>query len=119
MQQRDYLYIDDVVDLYLRIGESLSISTFELAGEIFNAGTAEPITVKDAIYAVYKQMNFNGYELILKKMSEKETIGEIDAQFMSHDKVTEKFGWLPSTSLEAGIKKSINWYRDYFNNYYD
>ena len=52
-------------------------------------------------------------------MSEKETIGEIDAQFMSHDKVTEKFGWLPSTSLEAGIKKSINWYRDYFNNYYD
>jgi CDP-glucose 4,6-dehydratase len=119
MQQRDYLYIDDVVDLYLKIGESLSNSSAELAGEIFNAGTGQPLTVKDAIYAVNKQLNFDGYKLIVEKMSKKETIGEIDAQFMSHQKVTDRFGWSPSTTLESGIKKSIDWYRGYLKYHYD
>lgn len=119
MQQRDYLYIDDVVDLYLKIGEALSNSSSELAGEIFNAGTGKPLTVKDAINAVNEQLNFDGYELILEKMSKKETIGEIDSQFMSHDKVTDKFGWKPSTSLDTGIKYSIAWYKDYLKKFYD
>ena len=52
-------------------------------------------------------------------MSKKETIGEIDAQFMSHDKVTETFDWSPSTSLDKGIKDSIKWYKDYLKNFYD
>jgi CDP-glucose 4,6-dehydratase len=119
MQQRDYLFIDDVVDLYLRIGESLSNSSSELSGEIFNAGTGKPLTVKDAITKVNEHLNFEGYELILEKMSKKETIGEIDAQFMSHDKVTETFDWSPSTSLDKGIKDSIKWYKDYLKNFYD
>ena len=52
-------------------------------------------------------------------MSKKKTVGEIDAQFMSHDKVTDRFGWLPSTSLDSGIRNSIDWYRGYLKNYYD
>jgi CDP-glucose 4,6-dehydratase len=118
-QQRDYLYIDDVVELYLNIGESLSNSSSELAGEIFNAGTGKPISVKDAINAVHEQLNFKGYELILEKMSKKETVGEIDAQFMSYDKVYKMFGWSPSTSLDIGIKNSIDWYKGYLKNHYD
>ena len=119
MQQRDYLYVDDVVDLYLKIGESLSNSRSELAGEIFNAGTGKPISVKDAINAVHEQLNIKDYELILEKMSKKETVGEIDAQFMSYDKVYKMFGWSPSTSLDIGIKNSIDWYKGYLKNHYD
>ena len=52
-------------------------------------------------------------------MSKKENVGEIDVQFMSHDKVTDSFGWLPSTSLDSGIRNSIDWYRDFLKNYYD
>jgi dTDP-D-glucose 4,6-dehydratase len=52
-------------------------------------------------------------------MSKKETVGEIDAQFMSHDKVTDKFGWSPSTSLDKGIRNSIDWYKGYLKNRYD
>jgi CDP-glucose 4,6-dehydratase len=119
MQQRDYIYIDDVIDLYLKIGESLSNSPSNLAGEIFNAGTGKPIKVKDAIQAVHEQLNFDGYKLILEKMSRRETSGEIDAQFMSHDKVRERFGWTPETDLFEGIKKSIEWYEGYLKKYYD
>lgn len=118
-QQRDYLYIDDVVELYLNIGKSLSNSSSELAGEIFNAGTGKPISVKDAVNAVHEQLNFKDYELILEKMSKKETVGEIDAQFMSYDKVYKMFGWSPSTSLDIGIKNSIDWYKGYLKNHYD
>ena len=75
--------------------------------------------MKDAIHAVHKQINFDGYESIMEKMSKKETVGEIDAQFMSHDKVTDRFGWVPSTSLDRGIRNSIEWYKSYLKNYYD
>ena len=42
---RDFLYVGDVVDLYLRIGESMAISPEKISGEVFNAGTNKPISV--------------------------------------------------------------------------
>ncbi|MDB4089711.1 hypothetical protein N9540_00415 [Gammaproteobacteria bacterium] len=52
-------------------------------------------------------------------LSKKETIGEIDVQFMSHDKVTDRFGWSPSISLDSGIRNLIVWYKGYLENRYD
>ena len=39
--------------------------------------------------------------------------------FMSHDKVADRFGWSPSTSLDSGIRNLIVWYKGYLENRYD
>jgi len=113
---RDFLYVDDVVDLYLLIGESIPKNPKKISGEVFNAGTNEPISVQKVLENVYKLIgNKNEFEEILNKMSQKKTIGEIQCQYMNYDKVNEYFGWSPTHSIHDGLNKSIDWYKKWLN----
>ncbi len=109
---RDFLYVGDVVDLYLRIGESMAISPEKISGEVFNAGTNKPISVRDILEVVYKLAgNKSDFEEILNLMNKKQTVGEIQCQYMNYDKVNEYFKWSPTHSLQDGLIKSIEWYK--------
>ena len=109
---RDFLYVSDVVDLYLRIGESMAISPEKISGEVFNAGTNKPTSVRDILEVVYKLAgNKSDFEEILNLMNKKQTVGEIQCQYMNYDKVNEYFKWSPTYSLQDGLIKSIEWYK--------
>ena len=109
---RDFLYVGDVVDLYLRIGESMAISPEKISGEVFNAGTNKPTSVRDILEVVYKlAWNISDFEEILNLMNKKQTVGEIQCQYMNYDKVNEYFKWSPTHSLQDGLIKSIEWYK--------
>ena len=109
---RDFLYVGDVVDLYLRIGESMAISPEKISGEVFNAGTNKPTSVRDILEVVYKLAgNKSDFEEILNLMNKKQTVGEIQCQYMNYDKVNEYFKWSPTYSLQDGLIKSIEWYK--------
>jgi len=41
--------------------------------------------------------------------------GEIDAQYLSGEKMEATFDWKPQRSLEDGIQDSIEWYRRHPN----
>ena len=113
---RDFLYVDDVVDLYMRIGESIPTNPKKISGEVFNAGTNEPISVRNVVENVYKLIgNENDFKAILNLMNEKKTVGEIQCQYMNYDKVNKYFGWSPSNSLPDGLAKSIEWYKKWLN----
>lgn len=119
-QIRDFIYIEDVVDLYLRIGEDLAKKPEILRGNIYNAGTNTPTSIRVALEIVYRlTANATKFQEILEIMKNKETIGEIDCQFMGYEKVQEHFGWRPKHSLEAGIAKTIKWFEGYLKNQYE
>ena len=42
---RDFIYADDVCDLYLKIAETVSKGNSDIFGEVFNAGTNDPISM--------------------------------------------------------------------------
>ena len=50
---RDFLYISDVVDLYLIMAKKISENK-ALGGEIFNAGSNDPINIKSLIMKIFK-----------------------------------------------------------------
>ena len=111
---RDFLYIEDVVDLYIQIAESLSKDKKTLSGQIFNAGSNVPKTVKQILEKVFTATGDGGeYNRILEDMKNKETVGEIDCQFMDHEKVKKYFGWTPQHSFNDGLLKTIDWYKRY------
>jgi len=114
-QKRDFLYIDDVVSLYLLISKELSNNPEKISGQIFNAGTEKPTSVSNVIDIVNSLIPFRDYDDILQKMKNKKTVGEIDVQFMSHQKVLNFFNWKPNTDLKLGIEYSIEWYKKYFS----
>ena len=114
---RDFIYAEDVADLYMRIAVGLIEEPNRLRGHIFNAGSNSPINMRTLITKIYNQLeNQDGLKIILDQMKGKITTGEISHQHMSFEKVFEFFGWQPSHNIDSGLKKTINWFRIFFEN---
>lgn len=112
---RDFIYVEDVADLYMRIAMALAADPESLRGQIFNAGNNDPINMRSLLSKIYKALN-NKPELerIVSDMKGKKTNGEIHYQHMSFDKVFEFFGWKPKHDMDQGLLKTIDWYKLYF-----
>jgi CDP-glucose 4,6-dehydratase len=113
---RDYIYVDDAVDLYMLFAEKLSQDK-SLRGEIFNAGTNEPKRVKDIVSKIYAILDKKDEYLLIEDMwADKQTIGEIDYQYMGYDKLNKYFNWKPLIDFDFGLKKTIEWFEKYLKN---
>ena len=111
---RDYLFIDDVSNLYLTLGMNLDLRRNELNGEVFNFGPNNPLSVKEVIEIIYSKMdNYDEYEIIKSKMKKNKTKGEIAVQLMDYEKVYKYFKYVPGYSFDEGIEKTIDWYEKY------
>lgn len=104
-QLRDFIYIDDVVDAFLRIA-----ALRQGFGGIFNVGTGHPRTVADVIAIIQKYTGNNG---VVHRGALPYRKGEGMAAFGSSEKLKQLTGWLPSVSLEEGLKKTVEWYKDF------
>ncbi len=40
---------------------------------------------------------------------------EIDAQYLSGDKIFERFGWKPKVNLDEGLRETVAWYASHFD----
>ena len=67
---RDYVYINDIVDLYLLLAKNLYKKP-KLRGEIFNAGTNQPLRVKEIVKKFYFHKKAPKIFKITKLMSKK------------------------------------------------
>jgi len=118
-QVRDFIYIDDVIDLYIKISKKLADEPASCSGEVFNAGTNSPITVKDVLKEIYSVVdNYDDFELIEKSMISKKTVGEINYQYMDYEKAFNYFSWKPTHSLHDGTQKTIEWFKKYLDDKY-
>jgi CDP-glucose 4,6-dehydratase len=112
-QIRDYIYVDDVIRLYSVMAENMARNP-ELSGEVFNAGTNDPKSVREIVEKVFLISNQpDKYAEIESQWADKKTIGEIDCQYMTFDKVNRYFGWKPETDLDTGIHQTIDWFKGY------
>ena len=111
---RDFIFVEDVANLYLIMGQALAENADNLSGQIFNAGTNDPQIVYEVLKKIYFQIgNEEAFQKIENEMKGKDATGEIDCQFMDHDKVNKFFKWKPKYNFNQGIEKTINWFRKY------
>lgn len=81
---------------------------------MYNAGTNTPKSVRNVLETVYSMSGQDdAFGQVLAMMQGKETVGEIDCQFMDFEKVEQHFGWSPTHSFEEGIGLTIEWFREY------
>lgn len=108
--ERDYLYIDDVVDLYLLLAERIE----RTRGEVFNAGHNQPIRVLDLIETLLRVAKRPD---LRPQITGKGTPhGEIDRQWLNAEKAREILGWEPRVPLEEGLRAAVTWYATYLKN---
>ena len=119
-QIRDFIFVEDVVDLYLRIGRKLAENPAMVRGQIYNAGTNTPRSVREVLSVVYRLAGrAKAFEGILEIMKGRETVGEIDCQYMDFAKVKRDFGLVPRHSFEDGITETIEWFKGYLKYKYE
>ena len=102
---RDFIFSDDIAEAYLLLAEKID----EARGEAFNFGSGDPVRMLDLVTQIVRLMGKeNDLEPVVMLQTKIER--EIDAQYLSSEKIFKKFGWQPSTDLETGLKKTIDWY---------
>jgi CDP-glucose 4,6-dehydratase len=104
--QRDFLHVSDAVAAYLAIELSLP----HHAGEPFNAGTGQPLSVRDVIVAVKEA---TGSDREPDFLSDRSLEGEIDSQFVDPSKLGEATGWAPGVGFTDGIAETVAWFREH------
>lgn len=100
---RDFIYIDDLVELYLRAG----IRASEYPGQVFNGGGGDAVTLEE-------------FTSLIREETHSESVIRWSGTAISYDsgrpeadltKVRSLLGWGPSTSLRDGIRETIAWFR--------
>jgi CDP-glucose 4,6-dehydratase len=93
---------------YISLAQNLQ--KLRLAGESFNFSNEFPIAVIELVKKIYETANRKPEYKILDQAKY-----EIRYQYLSSQKARRILGWRPKYTLEEGLKKTIAWYKDYFN----
>ena len=104
--QRDFTFIDDVVEGVLKIIPSPPSS--EVPHTIYNMGCSSPVRLMDFIRIIEKT---TGKEAIIEMA--KMQPGDVVSTFADTKLLETNFGYKPATSVEIGIEKFYEWFKDY------
>ncbi len=100
---RDFTYIDDIVS------GVVSAIDRAYAFEIFNLGRGQPIKLLEFIGEIEKNLGIRAR----KKMMPMQP-GDVHATFADISKAKKMIGYSPKTSVKEGIKRFVEWYKDYY-----
>ncbi len=103
---RDYFYVEDGAAAYMLMAEKLAEQP-ELGGNAFNFSYENQIDVLGIVQKILKLMDSNLEPEILNQAP-----NEILHQYLSAEKARQMLTWRPQFSLEDGLVKTIDWYRD-------
>ncbi|MFN7948202.1 MAG: GDP-mannose 4,6-dehydratase [Blastocatellia bacterium] len=107
---REFVYVDDVARGYLLLAEKIEAAR----GEAFNFGTNHPVQMLELVSRII-ELAGKSRKLEPKVMLKTKIAGEIDAQYLSAEKVGARLGWRAEISLDEGLKRTIEWYRNHLN----
>ncbi|MCK9478223.1 MAG: GDP-mannose 4,6-dehydratase [Firmicutes bacterium] len=102
---RDYFYVEDAVEAYMTLAEKME--ELKLAGEAFNFGNEQPLSVNEVVALILDIMKSNLKPVVLNQGA-----NEIENQYLDVSKAHKVLSWLPKHNIKEGIEKTVNWYRN-------
>lgn len=101
---RDYFYVADAVDAYLRLAEALPSEQFN--GQDFNFGTETPMSVVDLVARILRTMGREDLEPVIQNQASH----EIREQYLDCTKARTMLNWKPERTFDEGLQETIAWY---------
>jgi len=109
-QMRDFVYVEDVADAFLRAGASDAVN-----GDVFNVGGSEPISHTDLVKVLLEEAR-QGSVRFVEWPDEKRKI-DIGSFYSDSSKFTRTTGWQPAVALREGFQRTFAYYREHFDRY--
>ena len=120
--QRDFTYIDDIIEGVVRImgklpepdkawnGNNPDPGTSYTNYKIYNIGNNNPVELMEFIKTIEK---------VLGKEAKKEFMdlqpGDVPATYADIEDLINDVGFKPATPIEEGIKRFVRWYKEYYS----
>lgn len=97
---RDFLYVEDAARAYMLAGEKINMPT------PINIGSGQSVTIAWLVEEIKRLMNFQGETHFDTSKPDGQKRRQLDIW-----RAGQMLGWKPTTRLEDGLKKTIEWYR--------
>lgn len=105
--KRDFTYIDDITESILRLinkGPSP-----ESPYKIYNIGNNQPVQLNDFIQVLEKHLGKKAIKKLLPIQP-----GDVPETFADIDELVKDIDYKPQVSIEEGIEKFVEWFKDYY-----
>ena len=103
---RDFLYVEEAARAHLLLAERLA-GDATLRGEAFNFSHGVELTVLRLVQGILALMGSKLAPVIASTAK-----AEIEHMKLDTDKARRVLGWKPELDFEAGLRRTIAWYRD-------
>lgn len=118
--KRDFTYIDDIIQGIILVMErpparnnDFSTTKTVAAYKIYNIGNNQPVTLRRFISAIETATGKKAKENLLPMQA-----GDVPITYANLDELIADIGFKPSTSIEDGISKFVDWYCGYYKENY-
>ena len=119
--RRDFTYVDDIAEGVIRVLDQPAVPNPE-----WNGNSPDPAT-SSAPHRLYNIGNNSWVELrryievlegCLGRKTEKNLLplqpGDVPDTYADVDDLVSGFGYRPNTSIEVGVRRFVDWYKDYY-----
>ncbi len=111
-QLRDFVYVDDAADAFLRAGASDACN-----GDVFNVGGLTPVSHRELVHLLL-EIAGTGHARYVDWPPEKKAI-DIGNFYADSRKFSAAVGWTPRVSLREGLAATVAYYREHLPRYID
>jgi len=118
---RDFTYIDDIVEGVLRSADKVAEPDGSWSGDhpdpatsaapyrVYNIGNNNPVELMQFIACIEKAVGREAKKNFLPIQP-----GDVPKTYANVDALVDDVGFKPSTPIEVGIPRFVEWYRSYF-----
>jgi UDP-glucuronate 4-epimerase len=119
--KRDFTYIDDIVEGIVRVINNIPQGNTSWSGDdpdpgsskapykIYNIGNNNPVELSRFIEVIEECLGIKAKKNMLPLQP-----GDVTMTYADVDDLIQDVGFKPATPIEVGVKRFVEWYRDYY-----
>ena len=119
--ERDFTYIDDIVDGVFRLTDQMPQPDENWNGDapdpgrsaapyrLYNIGNSQPVPLMQLISVLENCLGVEAKKEFLPMQP-----GDVPATYADIDDLAREAGFVPRTGIETGVAKFVSWYREYY-----
>ena len=119
--KRDFTYIDDIVKGIVEVMQRSPLSNEDgVRYKVYNIGNNQPENLLDFVDILQEELKAanvlpKDYDFEQHKELVGMQPGDVEVTYADVKELEEDFGFKPSTSLQEGLRRFAQWYREYYD----